>query len=1079
MKTFDPRSGVLLATVLLLATGNLCAQTPPAPPAARFDAGVVSGLGARNIGSAMMSGRISALAAHVTGGQTTIYVGAASGGVWKSIDGGTSFKPKFDKQPVQSIGAITLDPGNPQIVWVGTGEPWTRNSVSVGNGVYRSTDGGESWSYLGLPETERITRILVHPKNGDIAYVCAPGKLWSDSAERGLYKTVDAGKTWTQILRGPNLSTGCSGLTLHPDQPERLLVGTWDFRRKGWTFRSGGDGPEAFSGSGLYVSEDGGAHFTALEAKSFPGLPPKPWGRVEVEIAPSDPRIVYAFIEAGEHSALYRSGDGGKTWEARDKSQMMVWRPFYFANLVVDPVNPERLFKMNLRLIVSEDGGKSFSDAAGATHADSHDVWINPANPKEMLLGDDGGLWLSKDGGGRWWKAFNLPISQFYHVAVDDRDPYQVYGGLQDNSSWVGDSAYPGGIGNSRWENLYGGDGFWVIPDARDPNIVYAEYQGGNIARIDRRTKQARDIQPKAGKGEKLRYNWNAPIHQSPNDPGTIYLGAQFLFRTRDQGQSWERISPDLTTNDPARQQQEASGGITVDNSSAEMHTTIFAISESPRNREVIWVGTDDGNVQVTRDGGRRWDNVTAALKGLPKGSWVSWVEASPHAEGTAFVTVDRHSYGDMDAHVFRTTDFGKSWTRIAGAGQGVRGYAHVIRQDVVDPQLLFLGTEFGLWISPDGGTQWAEFKGGNFPAVAVRDLAIQQRDGDLVIGTHGRGIWIIDDLRPLRGFDQATLAAEVKFLPGRPTQQRIAGVGGWSEGDAGFSGENPPGGAVISYYQRTRHLFGPLKLEILDPSGQVIDTIPASKRRGINRVSWSMRVKPPQVPKAAQIAFAGTQGPRVLPGTYTARLTKNREVYETTFEVGLDRRADYSLEDRKLQYEASMRVHAMFGRMTALTQRIQYLQMAANQSAGGLPEKDSLRRQLSDFVSAAEAVRKQIVATKEGGAITGEERLREHTDQLYSALLSHEGRPSATLIARTAVLESDLADITAEFDQLSESTLPKLNGALEKRQLPALQWPPAGGMPPLAELRSADGDARGFSAPKKYYRHPLSQLRL
>ncbi len=1070
------RGALLAAIALASASLPIFAQAPAGP---RFDAGVVSGLGARNIGSAVMSGRISALAAHVADGKTTIYVGAASGGVWKSIDGGTNFKPQFDKQPVQSIGAITLDPSNPNIVWVGSGEPWTRNSVSVGNGVYRSTDGGETWAYLGLPESERITKILVHPKNGDIAYVCVPGKLWSDSKERGLYKTIDAGRSWSQILKGANLSTGCSGLTMDPTNPDRIMVGTWDFRRKGWTFRSGGEGPDAFSGSGLYVSENAGATFSELDAKNFPGLPAKPWGRVEVEIAPSDAKIVYAFIEAGDNSALYRSNDSGKSWEQRDKSQMMVWRPFYFANIVVDPSNAERLFKMNLRLIVSEDGGKSFSDAAGATHADSHDVWINPANPKHVLLADDGGLWLSQDGGGRWWKANNLPISQFYHVAVDNRDPYQVYGGLQDNSSWVADSSYPGGVSNSRWENLYGGDGFWVIPDATDPNVVYAEYQGGNIARIDRTTKQAREIQPKAGKGEKLRYNWNAPMHQSPNNPGTIYLGAQYLFRTRDQGQTWDRISPDLSSNDTARQQQELSGGITVDNSSAEMHTTIYSISESPRDREVIWVGTDDGNVQLTRDGGKHWTNTALNLKAVPKGSWISWVEASSHDAGTAFVAVDRHSFGDLAAHVFRTTDYGSSWTRIVAAEQGVRGYANVIRQDSVDPDLLFLGTEFGLWISNDGGNQWAKFEGGNFPSVSVRDLVVQEREGDLVIATHGRGIWIIDDIRPLRNFDNSTLAAEAKFLASRPTQQRIGGVGGWSEGDAGFVGENAPGGAVITYYQRSRHLFGALKLEILNDSGEVIDTIPASKRRGMNRVSWSMRVKPPSVPKAAQLAFAGTQGPRVLPGTYSARLTKNKQVYETKFEVGLDRRASYTLADRKAQFDASMKVHGLFGRMTELTQRIQFLQMMANGIAARLPEKDALRAQLGAFVADAESVRKQIVATKEGGAITGEERLREHTDQLYSALVGYEGRPAATLIERTAVLESDLADIAGEFDTLSARALPKLNTELKKRQLPELSWPPQGGMPPMADVRSADGDVGGFSSPKKYYRHALSQLRL
>jgi photosystem II stability/assembly factor-like uncharacterized protein len=1063
-----------LAAVLIVPALPAAAATAKAPV---VDAGVISGLGARNIGSAAMSGRIAAIAAHLDKGNTVIFVGAASGGVWKSQDGGTSFRPVFDKQPVQSIGAIALDPSSPKNVWVGTGEAWTRNSVSVGNGVYRSTDGGDTWAYLGLPGTERIVKILVHPNNGDIAWVCAPGKLWSDSPERGLFKTVDGGRNWKHVLKGPNLSTGCSGLSLDPANPDRLLVGTWDFRRKGWTFRSGGEGPDKPSGSSLYLSEDGGETFTDIHARS--GLPAGPWGRVEVVHAPSDGKIVYAFIE-GVDSALYRSSDGGLSWEQRDKSQMMVWRPFYFAKLVVDPTNPERLFKPNLRLIVSEDGGKSFSDAAGNTHADSHDLWMNPSNPKEVLLGDDGGLWLSKDGGGRWWKADNLPISQFYHVAADNRDPYQVYGGLQDNSSWVGDSSYPGGIASSRWENLYGGDGFWVIPDALDPNVVYAEAQGGNIARIDRRTKLARDIQPKAGKGEKLRYNWNAPIHQSPNHPGTIYIGAQFLFRSADQGQTWQRVSPDLSTNDPARQQQELSGGITVDNSSAEMHTTIYAISESPLDDKLIWVGTDDGNIQLTRDGGATWKRVSPNLKGGVRGqSWISWVEASRHAPGTAFVTVDRHSWGDMDPHVFRTTDYGRSWQRIAGAEQGVRGYAHVIRQDTVNPQLLYLGTESGLWMSLDAGAHWAAFKGGNFPAVAVRDIQLQERERDLVVATHGRGIWIIDDITPLRALDAATLEADAAFLPGRPVQQRISGVPGWSSGDAVFVGPDAPGGAVISYYQRTRHIFGGLKIEILDAAGTVIDTLPAGKRRGINRVSWSMRVKPPRVPRAAQVAFAGTQGPRVLPGTYTVRLTKGTQVYETRLEVGLDRRADYSLTDRRAQFDAAMRVHALFGRMTDLTDRIVHVGSAAKAAAGGLDAKDALRGDLESLAVEVAAVRKRIVATKEGGAVTGEERLREFTDQLYSALLGYEGRPAQTLLDRTVVLEDELQAITADFDGIAESRLPALNATLRARGLPELLMPPQGEGEGAGALTSAATVGGGTSGPERFVGNPLWNIRL
>ncbi len=1041
---------------LLLASHGVTAQPRNAPVTARFDSGALSGLGARNIGSATMSGRISAIDARASDdGKTTVFVGAASGGVWKSIDGATTFKPVFDQQPVQSIGAITIDQRDPSIVWVGTGESWTRNSVSVGNGIYKSTDGGESFTHMGLPESERINRILVDPRNSDNVLVCVPGKLWSDSTDRGLYRTTDGGKTWSLVLKSKSPSTGCSGLTRDAKNPDVLWAGLWDFRRQGWTFRSGGNGPDATSASGVFRSSDGGTTWQEVTAENTKGLPPKPWGRSEIEIAPSDSKRVYLFIESAD-SALYVSDDGGKTFEARDKSQMMVWRPFYFANIVVDPTNADRLFKMNLGLIVSEDAGRSFQGAGGGSHGDWHDLWIDPRNPKHIIGGDDGGLFISHDGGNRWWKGNNLPISQFYHVSTDDQDPYQVYGGLQDNSSWVGDSAYPGGISNSRWENLYGGDGFWVFADPSDPNLVYAESQGGYIGRIDRRSLATRDIQPKAGFREKLRFNWNAPIHVSPNEKGTIYIGSQFLFRSRDQGQTWDRISPDLTTNDPQKQRQEESGGITVDNSSAEMHTTIYSISESPKDGQTIWVGTDDGNLQITRDGGKTWRNVVGNVKGLPKASWVSWVEASRHDAATAYATFDRHTFGDMAPYVYKTSDYGQSWTRIAGPEQGLRGYAHVVKEDSENPRLLFVGTEFGLWASIDGGAQWAAFKGNDFPSVAVRDIVIQPRENDVVLATHGRGIWIIDDITPLRELSAQTMNEEAVFLKARAVQQRMPGNGGWVEGDATFVGANPPTGAVITYYQRTRHLFGPIRLEILDAEGKVIDTLPASKRRGINRVSWNMRVAPPRVPKAAQIAFNSTQGPRVLPGTYTVRLTKGKQVLESKLVIGLDRRATYTVDDRKVQFDAAMRVHAIFGRMSALADRINYARAMADQIGAQLPANDKLRRDLATFAADADVVRKLIVATKEGGAITGEERLREHTDTLYGAIMSYEGRPAQYQIERTEVLERELADIEAQFQALASKSLPKLNEQLKAKGLPEIA-PPQGPGKPTADVSSAD----------------------
>ena len=648
----------------------------------KYDSDSISGLGARNIGSATMSGRIAALTAVKENGRITVYVGAASGGVWKSVNGGTTFKPMFDKQTAQSIGAIAIDPKSPKTIWAGTGESWTRNSVSIGDGIYKSTDGGENWTNMGLKESERIAKILIDPNDSNTVYACVPGKLWSDSEDRGLYKTTDGGTTWNKILKGANLSTGCSMISMDPANPKNLYAGMWDFRRKGWTFRSGGENSTAPSGSGLFVSSDGGATWKDLDEKSSQGLPAKPWGRVAVTVAPSKPEVVYALIESNR-SALFRSDDGGKTWQERDRSNWMVWRPFYFGNLIVDPKNENKIYKPDLVLIMSEDGGKSFSTISQSAHGDFHDVWIDPDNTDHLIAGDDGGIWYSYDGGNTWWKGYNLPISQFYHVSVDQADPYHVYGGLQDNSVWVGDSQYPGGITNSRWENLFGGDGFWAFADPSDPNYVYAESQGGFIGRVNRTTLEARFIKPEPNYGEgKLRFNWNTPIHLSPNEKGTLYIGAQFLFRSRDHGQTWDRISPDLTTNDPEKQKQEESGGVTVDNSYAEMHTTIYSISESPREAQTIWVGTDDGNLQITRDAGKSWTNVVGNVPDLPKASWVSWVEASLYDPATAYAAFDRHTFGDMTPHVYKTTDYGKTWTPIVSRDSGVRGFAHVIKED-------------------------------------------------------------------------------------------------------------------------------------------------------------------------------------------------------------------------------------------------------------------------------------------------------------------------------------------------------------------------------------------------------------
>ena len=1021
---------------LMLAIGA-AGQTP-----VKVDSDTISGLGARNIGSATMSGRIAAVDGVQEGQRLTVYVGSASGGVWKSQNGGTTFKPVFDKQSVQSIGAVTIDPKDPKTVWVGSGESWTRNSVSVGDGVYKSTDGGDNWTNLGLKDSERIAKILVDPSDTNTVYVCATGKLWSDSDERGVYKTTDGGKTWAKILKGANLSTGCSMMSMDKSNPKTLYAGMWDFRRQGWTFRSGGDGETASSSSGLFKSIDGGTTWKELDEKSASGLPAKPWGRVAVAAAPSNGQVVYAFIEAVmPKNGLYRSDDGGQTWTAVDRSQNMIWRPFYFANLIVEPKDENKLYKAGGSLIYSGDGGKSFSNVGGSAHGDFHCVWIDPNNPSHVITGDDGGLWYSYDGANKWWKSDNLPVSQFYHVSVDMQTPYLVYGGLQDNSSWVGDSQFPGGITNGQWENMYGGDGFWMFADPTDPDYLYAESQGGYIGRVNRKTHESRGIQPLPGYKEgKLRYNWNAPIQVSKD--GTLYIGSQFLFRSKDKGQTWDRISPDLTTNDPNKQKQEESGGVSVDNSSAEMHTTIYAIAESPKNQNLIWAGTDDGNVQVTRDGGKNWANVVANIQGLPKNAWVSSVEAGHFDEGTAYASFDTHTFGNLSPFVYKTTDFGKTWKQIVGPNTNVRGYSHVVKEDLVNKDLLFVGTEAGLWISLDGGGQWAQYKGGDFPSVAVRDLAIHPRDNDLVIATHGRGIWIIDNITPLRALTQDTLSKDIVFLQAEPAVQKIQAGGGWASGDATFVGDNSPGDAVITYYQKKRHIFGDLKIEVFDSKGQSMGTIPTSKRRGLNRVKWSMRLPAPHVPPAASIAGGATVGPRVVPGIYTIRMTKDKAVYETPLNVVLDPRAKYSAADRAAQFDLSMKLYNLFGVMTTTVTRINGVRLDLDDRAGKTNDA-ALKTRLKTASAQVDELRKKIVATKEGGAITGEERLREFLSTLYGDVTGYEGRPSRIQIERADSLTRELTDVGKNFDDWAAKQLPGINAALTAGKLDPINLPP------------------------------------
>ncbi|MFQ5824130.1 MAG: glycosyl hydrolase [bacterium] len=991
----------------------------------KIDSNTFGAIEARAIGPAVMGGRIAALDA-VNSNPRIIYVGAASGGVWKSINGGTTFKPVFDKH-TQSIGAITIDQAHPDTVWVGTGEGWVRNSVSVGTGVYETTDGGETWKLMGLEKSERISCILIHPRKSEIVYVAVLGHLWDANEDRGVYKSTDGGKTWERILYVDE-NTGCADLAMDPQEPNILYAAMWQFRRMPYFFTSGGPG------SGLYKSTDGGKTWKKLTQ----GLPKGEFGRFGIAVAPTRPSIVYAVVEA-EKNAFYRSEDFGESWQELNSSFNIQARPFYFSKVVVDPKDYNRVYKPGFSLGISSDGGQSFTTPfgggfGGGVHGDHHALWINPSNPFHLLLGTDGGIYVSYDKGNTWRFLNNLPVSQFYHVSYDMEQPYNVYGGLQDNGTWVGPSESPNGIENMDWQNVGGGDGFYAFPDPTDKDIVYCEYQGGNILRYHKSTGETKEIKPYPKEGEpKYRFNWNTPITISPNNTDVFYIGAQFLFRSSDKGESWERISEDLTTNDPEKQRQEESGGLTIDNSTAENHCTIYTISESPLDEKVIWVGTDDGNIQVTLDGGKSWSNVVSNIPELPSNTWCSGVEASHYDRSTAYAVFDGHRTGDMNVYVYKTTDLGKSWKSIAT--DAIKGYAFVIREDLVNPNLLFVGTEFGLFVSVDGGEQWAQFTG-KLPNVAVRDIAIHPRESDVILATHGRGIYIIDDITPLRQIMGEVLASDVHIFDLRPIPIKIPTGKQQFPGDGEFVGTNPAEVATITYYLKKRHVFGDLKVEIYDSEGKLLKTLPGGKRRGINRVKWFMRLKPPKVPPAPVLAPRGLFGPMVPEGTYTVKLVKGKKTYSGQIKIIADPTSPHSAEDRALQQQSVMKLYYMQDRLAFIADAVTDARDQAKDRAKQLKKKDKLAKSLNAFADRLDKLHKTLVATKKGGWLSGEEQLREKVVDLYGAVSSYGGRPTDSQLARLDLLEKEIEKSNAKFEAITGKEIKKLNSKLKGKKL-------------------------------------------
>ncbi len=780
---------LLLALTLIPLTPLATAPLAAAPA---FDPTLLAGLRARSIGPSVVSGRVAAVES-VASNPSIVYVGAAAGGVWKSLDAGLTWEPIFDDQPVASIGAIAVHPQSPDIVWVGTGEANPRNSVSLGNGVYKSLDGGKTWAHLGLDGSERIPKIVLHPTDPRIAWVAAMGPAWGDGPVRGIFKTADGGKSWRKVLYVDE-KTGAADLVAEPGNPDHLYAAMWQFRRWPWYFRSGGPG------SGLFESHDGGETWKRLTEED--GLPKGNLGRIALAFAPGDPRRAYALVEA-KQSAFLRSDDDGRTWKSANTEPNVTSRPFYFSHIAVDPQDANRIYRLATEVDSSDDGGRTWSTLVPFrdVHPDFHAIWIDPGDGNHILLGNDGGVAVSRDRGKNWGYVQNLPIPQFYHVRFDDAVPYNVYGGMQDNGAWKGPSTVwvNGGIRNSDWHEVGFGDGFDTAPDPRNPNRGYSLSQGGHLVRWDLTTGERKDIQPAPAPGGKLRFNWNAGFAVDPFDPDTIYLGSQFLHRSTDRGETWTAISPDLTTNRAEWQRQDVSGGLIIDATAAENFTTILAIAPSPVERGVIWVGTDDGRLQVTRDGGKTWQSVEGNVHGVPANTWIPQITPSRFDAGTAYVVFDNHRRSDTAPYVVKTTDYGRTWQSLVT--KDLRGYALATAEDPGDRNLLFLGTEYGLWFSQDGGKSWLPLKGG-LPTTSYMALTVQPREGDLIAATHGRGIYIVDDIRPLRTLSGAVLkeplhlfdiADAVEHRVGQPAGSHFPGTGE-------YRGDTRPYGAILTY---------------------------------------------------------------------------------------------------------------------------------------------------------------------------------------------------------------------------------------------------------------------------------------
>lgn len=898
-------AAVILTLAALLPTPGL-AQSEARPTANK----ALERLEWRSIGPANMGGRVADVEG-VPGNPNLVYVATGSGGIFKTTNGGMSWTPIFERQGTMSVGDIALEPNNPDVIWVGTGEGNPRNSVSFGDGVYKSLDGGRTWRHLGLRDSNSINRILLHPTNPNIAYVAAQGHIWGANEERGVFMTTDGGESWKKTLY-LDTTHGAADLEMDPQNPNILYAGMWHFERKPWTFTSGSEK------GGVYRSLDGGRTWNKLTN----GLP-KLIGRISVRVAPSNANIVYVLLESRE-GALYRSDDKGENFQLVYRNQNIVQRGFYYTTVRVDPQNENRVYAVSSPLFVSLDGGRNFQMISPNTHIDYHALWIDPTNPKYMWQGQDGGVAVTRDGE-KWEYINNFPTGQFYQVYADNRQPfYYLSGGLQDNGSWTGPSRTrePAGILNDDWRMVSFGDGFYAINHADDPDLYLTESQGGSVVRTDMRNREQQSVIPYVGGGGgaaenlKYRFNWNAPLVPSPHDKNTVYLGGNVVFKSTDFGKSWAKISDDLTTNDKTKQKS-AGGPVANENTSAEYYCTILSIAESPRQAGMIWAGTDDGNVQLTTDSGRTWTNLSKNIKGIPEWSSVSHIEPSRTNANTAYVAFDRHKMDDYRPYVYKTTDGGKSFKNVS-EGLPRNAYVHALLEDPKNANLIYAGTELGLFASYTGGENWMSLGLKNLPHVAVHDIVVHPRDNDLILATHGRSLWVFDDATPIQQMNANVLNSDATLFDIRPALRFTTRFTRYGIGDALYQGPNPPAGALLYYYLKDKpDAKTPVKMQVFDSSGKMIrEFANIPKEAGLNRAVWDLThagatLRRQPTPEQMQF-FGGARGAFVMPGTYTVKLLVGDKAQEKRVEVRVDPTVRVTEADLQAQFDLAMKLQTM-----------------------------------------------------------------------------------------------------------------------------------------------------------------------